>query len=294
MIRKGLVSTGLIMPVIKEGDNISDLLVNYLVENCEELNLRDRDVLCITESIVARAEGNYVTLDDIAQDIERLYGKEPELVLVYPIFSRNRFSMILRGIARACKSIRLVLGPIDEVGNLVVNQYTGIDIEKYYQGIIEGENCSCTFAITLEAAVWDCPNILISQCHPDQSLESYIQAMMNPEIEAKIYGLKDLCSRPVSNEAGFNRDWGLLGSNKATEDKLKLFPKRETCQTLVDEIKRRVEEKTGVKLECLVYGDGAYKDPSSGIWEFADPVVAPGYTRASRNTGRSQIQVLSR
>lgn len=284
-MKKGVVSTGLVLPIITEGDSVSDILVNFLVDNNSELNLQNRDVLCVTESIVARSEGNYVSMDDVAREVVRLFGENPEVAVVYPIFSRNRFSMILKGIARACRRIYLVLGDErDEVGNAKINPFTGIDIEQFYKSVIEEENCESVFSSSLADAAKNCDNFLISECHPRLSREQEITALDGDREKRKVYGLRDLCSLPTSNGVGYNEEWGLLGSNKATDDKLKLFPRGATCEKLVNEVQRRIMDALGVKIEVMIYGDGAFKDPVGGIWEFADPIIAPGYTQGLQGT----------
>ena len=273
----GTIVKGIKMPLFKEGDDLRKSIVDELLKT--GIELRPRDVLGITESIVARAQGNYVTVDDIAADVKEIFVDPDEVGVLWPIFSRNRFAMILKGIARGTKKVLLQLGTgIDDVGNEFLNPYTGVNIIQYYKEIIEGEGAQCEiflddFTNTLPDRT---KNIVVSETH---------KAELTVEMWSRIYGdhklitLADLCSKETAGRKGWNSEYGLYGSNKAGEELLKLFPRTAPAQTLVEAIQADIKEKTGVEIEVMVYGDGCFKDPVSGIWEFADPVVSPAYTK---------------
>ena len=250
---------GIQTPIIRTGDNLSKITIDSILRNT---HFENGDIVGITESVVARAQGNYVTVDDIAKETDRLFGKNATLVLVRPIYSRNRFSMILKGIARSARKIYLLMDDFDEVGNPKgVNPWTGVDIEKYYTEICEQENCKCEinpgYSYGLDTTGW---------------LDCRLHGKVVPILKSvKPYlGLKDYFPHKC--------EWGLLGSNKANEETLKLFPNGELAQKLVEDIQVAVRVKCGVNIDVLVYGDGCFKDPVSGIWEFADPVAAVAYT----------------
>lgn len=289
----GVISRGIKLPIIKSGEeNLKQIIIDSLIEaRCEAGQaFQDKDIICITESIVARSENNYVSVDDIANDIEELYGADANLVVLFPIYSRNRFSMILKGIARSCHKIYLVLDKDkDEVGNDKVNPFTGIDIEKFYKGLIEDENCKCEILDSdfIDPALEECSNLLYCRCHENlNELEKIIttHAEVNTSQDpVNIFSLKDICARP-NTEIGYNFEYGVLGSNKATEETLKLFPRRDTCKELCEGIKKYFKEFHNVDLEVMVYGDGCFKDPVGNIWEWADPVVSPYYTEGLEGT----------
>ena len=265
MIEKlGVISTGIKLPIIREGDDLVKIITNCLYLIVYKLN--DNDVLGITESIVARAQGNYVTVDEIADEIVSKYGRR-NIVLLNPIYSRNRFSVILRALARASKDYVDILMPeFDEVGNPCgVNQFTGVDISEYYKEIVESENKKCTICYEMFPPYCDMTlgndEYLIVDC----SLHNYESFTYSNYIN-----LTDICSDKC--------EWGLLGSNKATDEKLKLFPNKGKAQKLVEDIQEELYKATGKHIIVTVYGDGCFKDPIGGIWEFADPVTMPAYT----------------
>lgn len=271
----GVKVIGLEAPIIRTNDDILELVVQAL----KGIELHDKDVIGITESVVARAQGNYVTVNDIVKFMTEKNFKK-SLILYSPIMSRNRFSIILKAFARYADSISIVLaGDYDEQGNpnFGINQFTGVDIQKYYKELATKENCHLEFISTLYPISNGCLNwkgiklnetIIDCRCHPE---------------EAGQLTLKDIMCSAVTREdgsmSGFNSEYGLLGSNKATDEKLKLFPGKEDSQKLVEAIQREFYETLGVHVEVMIYGDGCFKDPVVGIWEFADPVTTPGYTK---------------
>ena len=301
----GTVSRGVRAPIIRENDDICKIVVESVINASlsEGFELRDKDVIGITEAVVARAQGNYCTVDDIAKDIQDKFP-DGTLGVVFPILSRNRFSICLKGIARGAKKIVLMLSyPSDEVGNHLVSldqldennvnpwsdvlteekyrelfgyqkhHFTGVDYVAYYRELIEKENCECEiiFANDVRTILNYTKNVLCCDIHSRHRSKRLLKAK-NAEI---IYGLDDILTTSI-NGSGYNKDYGLLGSNKATEDKIKLFPR--DGQVIVEEIQKQMKEKTGKTIEVLVYGDGAFKDPVGKIWELADPVVAPFFT----------------
>ena len=259
----GTIVKGIKMPLFKEGDNLRKSIVDELLKT--GIELRPKDVLGITESIVARAQGNYVTVDDIAADVKEIFGDPDEVGVMWPIFSRNRFAMILKGIARGTKKVLLQLGTgIDDVGNEFLNPYTGVNIIQYYKEIIEGEGAQCEiflddFTNTLPDKT---KNIIVAETH---------KAELTVEMHGRIYPdhkyitLANLCSKETAGRKGWNDEYGLYGSNKAGEELLKLFPRTAPAQTLVEGIQADIKEKTGIEIEVMVYGDGCFKDPVSGI-----------------------------
>lgn len=301
----GTVVRGLRGPIINKGDNIEQIVVDTVLNaaEVEGITFEDRDIITITESIVARAQGNYATIDDIAEDIHAKFGDE-KMGVIFPILSRNRFANVLRGIAKGAKSIVLMLSyPSDEVGNQLVDideldvrgvnpwtdvltesefrehfgykkhPFTGVDYIEYYRSIIEAEGATCEiiFSNDPKTILNYTKNVLASDIHSRARTK---RILTNAGAE-KVYGLDDILSESV-NGSGFNEAYGLLGSNKATEDTLKLFP--HSCQPIVDNIQEKMKSQTGKIIEVLIYGDGAFKDPVGKIWELADPVVSPAYT----------------
>ena len=301
----GTVSRGIRGPIIREGDNLVDITVNSVLEAAESegFQLRDRDVIALTESIVARAQGNYATVDDIATDVKNKFGGET-VGVIFPILSRNRFAINLKGIARGCKKVVLMLSyPSDEVGNALltydqldeaginpysdvltlekyrelfgknVHEFTGVDYVDYYSEVIKeaGAEVEVIFANQAKTILDYTDCVLTCDIHTRQRTKRILKAA-----GAKIvYGLDDILTSSV-NGSGYNEKYGLLGSNKSTEDKIKLFPKE--CKDLVLAIQASILEKTGKHVEVMVYGDGAFKDPQGKIWELADPVVSPAFT----------------
>ena len=301
----GTISRGIRGPIIREGDNLVDITVNSVLEAAESegFSLRDRDVIALTESIVARAQGNYASVEDIASDVKAKLGGET-VGVIFPILSRNRFAINLKGIAMGCKKVVLMLSyPSDEVGNALltydqlddalinpysdvltlekyrelfgsnVHEFTGVDYVEYYSNIIK-EACAEVEVIFANQAntilnYTDC--ILTCDIHTRKRTKRILK-----QAGAKIVcGLDDILTSSV-NGSGYNEKYGLLGSNKSTEDKIKLFPKE--CKELVLDIQSSILEKTGKHVEVMVYGDGAFKDPQGKIWELADPVVSPAFT----------------
>jgi F420-0:gamma-glutamyl ligase len=301
----GTVVRGLRGPIINEGDDIEQIVVDTVLNaaKIEGITFEDRDIITITESIVARAQGNYVSIDDIAEDVHTKFGDD-KIGVIFPILSRNRFANVLRGIAKGAKSIVLMLSyPSDEVGNQLVDideldvkgvnpwtdvlteakfrehfgykkhEFTGVDYIEYYRSIIEAEGTSCEiiFSNDPKTILNYTKSVLASDIHSRARTK---RILTNAGAE-KVYGLDDILSKPV-NGSGFNEAYGLLGSNKATEDTLKLFP--HSCQPIVDHIQEKIKAQTGKTIEVMIYGDGAFKDPVGKIWELADPVVSPAFT----------------
>lgn len=301
----GTVSRGIRCPIIKEGDDLRKIVVSSVLEasKTDNFSLKDKDVVAITESIVARAQGNYATIDDIATDIRNKFGGET-LGVIFPIYSRNRFSILLKGIAKGCKKIVLMFSyPSDEVGNSLLtyddldakginpysdvlsldkyrqlfgfrkHEFTGVDYIDYYAELIKGQGCDVeiVFANQAKAILPFTKKVLTCDIHTRKRSKRLLK-----EAGADIVlGLDDILTSSI-NGSGFNKDYGLLGSNKATEEKVKLFPR--DSQNLVDEIQADLLKETGKHIEVMVYGDGAFKDPQGKIWELADPVVSPFHT----------------
>ena len=314
MSRKlGTVSRGVRAPIIRNGDNLVDIVVDSVLSAAMDeedgFKLRDRDVVAMTEAIVARAQGNYASVDDIADDVREKFGGE-ELAVIFPILSRNRFAICLRGIARGSKRIVLMLSyPSDEVGNHLVSldaidaagvnpysdvltlekyrelfgyekhRFTGIDYVEYYESIIreEGAEPVIIFANDARAVLSYTKNVINCDIHTRARTKRILKAAG----AERVFGLDEIMTKP-GKMGGYNADYGLLGSNKATEDTVKLFPRE--CQSLVDAIQKKLKEKTGKSIEVMVYGDGAFKDPIGKIWELADPVVSPAYTKGLEGT----------
>lgn len=301
----GTVVRGLRSPIIKEGDNMEEIVVETVLNAAKSdgYTFMDRDIISMTESIVARAQGNYASLDAIATDIGHKFNGET-VGVVFPILSRNRFSNILKGIARGAGKVVLLLSyPSDEVGNHLVSldevdeaginpwsdvlteadfrkhfgfkkhPFTGVDYIEYYKSLIEAEgaNCEVIFSNDAKTIVDYTKNVLACDIHSRFRTKRLVKAAG----AEKVFGLDDVLSESM-NGSGFNTQYGLLGSNKATEDSIKLFP--DNGQPLVEAIQKRLKEATGKVIEVMIYGDGAFKDPVGHIWELADPVVSPAYT----------------
>ena len=303
--RVGTVSRGIRCPIIREGDDLATIITNSVLEaaEIEGFELNDRDVISLTESIVARAQGNYVSVDDIAADVKAKLGGET-VGVIFPILSRNRFAICLRGIAKGAKKIVLMLSyPSDEVGNELVSldkideaginpysdvltleryrelfgenkhEFTGVDYVDYYCELIRdcGAEVEVVFANQAKTILDYTDCVINCDIHTRARTKRILKAA-----GAKVVcGLDDIMNAPV-NGSGCNEKYGLLGSNKSTEDKVKLFPRE--CRDLVFDIQKRVLEATGKHVEVMVYGDGAFKDPQGKIWELADPVVSPAFT----------------
>ena len=305
-IRKvGTVSRGIRCPIFREGDDLAKMVTESVLEaaECEGFELRDRDVIALTESIVARAQGNYCSVDDIAADVKAKLGGET-VGVIFPILSRNRFAICLRGIAKGCKKVVLMLSyPSDEVGNHLVtmdaidesgvnpysdvltlekyrelfgyekHEFTGVDYVEYYCNLVKecGAEVEIIFANQAKAILPFADHIINCDIHTRARTKRILLAN-----GAKVVcSLNDLMNAPV-NGSGCNEKYGLLGSNKSTEDKIKLFPRE--CKDLVLSIQKNVFDATGKHVEVMVYGDGAFKDPQGKIWELADPVVSPAFT----------------
>ncbi|MBQ1552897.1 MAG: coenzyme F420-0:L-glutamate ligase [Clostridia bacterium] len=309
--RVGTVSRGIRCPIIRQGDDLAAIVTDSVLKaaDSEGFELRDRDVIAVTESVVARSQGNYATVDDIAEDVRSKTGGGT-LGVIFPILSRNRFAICLRGIAKGVKKIVLMLSyPSDEVGNELVSldkvdaagvnpysdlltleryrelfgvnkhEFTGVDYVDYYGGLIRdcGAEAQIIFANDPRAILKYTDTVLACDIHTAPRTKRILKAA-----GAKcVIGLDDILSSSV-NGSGFNADYGLLGSNKSTEDKVKLFPR--DCKTFVLDVQSRVLKATGRHVEVMVYGDGAFKDPQGRIWELADPVVSPGYTDGLEGT----------
>lgn len=301
----GTVSRGIRCPIIREGDNLIDITVDSVLEAAESegFSLRDRDIIALTESIVARAQGNYATVSDIANDVKAKLGGGT-IGVIFPILSRNRFAINLKGIAMGAKKIVLMLSyPSDEVGNALLtydqldeaginpysdvltlekyrelfgenkHEFTGVDYVDYYANIIKDAGAEVEIIFATQAkTILDYTDCIIN-C--DIHTRARTKRILLENGAKVVCGLDDILNAPV-NGSGFNAKYGLLGSNKSTEDKIKLFPQE--CKDLVLAIQERILEKTGKHVEVMVYGDGAFKDPQGKIWELADPVVSPAFT----------------
>ncbi|MBE6546585.1 MAG: F420-0--gamma-glutamyl ligase [Ruminococcaceae bacterium] len=307
----GTVSRGVRAPIIKQGDNIVDIVTESVLAASEDAGFafHDRDIVAMTEAIVARAQGNYATVDDIAEDVKNKLGGET-VGVIFPILSRNRFAICLRGIAKGAKKIVLMLSyPSDEVGNHLVTMdaldehgvdpyrdvldlstyrsyfgyekhtFTGVDYVAYYEQLIRdcGADCEIIFANNPKAILDYTKNVLCCDIHTRARTKRILKAAG----AERVFGLDEILNAPV-NGSGYNEQYGLLGTNKATEEQVKLFPR--DCQPIVDAIQKRLYDATGKKIEVMVYGDGAFKDPVGKIWELADPVVSPAYTKGLEGT----------
>ncbi|MBO0550789.1 F420-0--gamma-glutamyl ligase [Clostridium botulinum] len=308
----GTVVRGLRCPIINEGDCIEDIVVDSVLKasDVEGFEINDKDVVTVTESVVARAQGNYATIDQIAKDVKSKFGDDT-IGVIFPILSRNRFAICLRGIAKGAKKIVLMLSyPSDEVGNHLVDidmldekginpwsdvltekqfrdcfgevkhTFTGVDYVEYYKSLIEeyGVECEVIFSNNPKTILNYTKNVLTCDIHTRFRTKKNTKKTM---VAKKIYSLDNILSSSVDG-GGFNENYGLLGSNKSTEDTVKLFPRN--CKPVVDNIQAKLKEKTGKNVEVMIYGDGAFKDPVGKIWELADPVVAPAYTKGLDGT----------
>lgn len=301
----GTTSRGVRAPIIREGDDIAKIVVDSVMRAVEAENivLEDRDVVSVTEAVVARAQGNYATVDQIASDVKDKFG-EDTVGVIFPILSRNRFSLCLKGIARGVRKVVLMLSyPSDEVGNALVSldkldengvdpyqdvlteekfrtlfgyekhPFTGVDYIEFYKEIVKAEGCEVEVILANQpkAILEYTKSVLTCDIHTRRRTK---RLLMKAGAET-VYNLSDILNASIGG-SGYNEDYGLLGSNKATEETLKLFPR--DGQKVVEEIKNQFREKTGKEIEVMIYGDGAFKDPVGGIWELADPVVSPAYT----------------
>ena len=307
----GTVSRGVRAPIIRSGDDIVEIVTNSVLEAAADggFEIQDKDIVAMTEAIVARAQGNYCSVENIAEDVRTKFGGET-VGVIFPILSRNRFAICLRGIASGAKKIVLMLSyPSDEVGNHLISldaidekgvnpysdvltlekyrelfgyekhHFTGVDYVEYYETLVKecGAECEIIFANDCRAILPYTKNVLNCDIHTRARTKRLLKAAG----AEKVFGMDEIMNAPI-NGSGCNEAYGLLGSNKATEDTVKLFPRN--CQPVVDAIAAKLKEKTGKNVEVMVYGDGAFKDPIGKIWELADPVVSPAYTAGLEGT----------
>ena len=303
----GTISMGIKCPIIKKNDNICEIVINSILKVIKEdgILLHNRDVIAITESIVARAQGNYASIDDIAQDVKKKIKNNSTVGLIFPIYSRNRFSILLKGIAKGCKKIFLMFSyPSDEVGNSLLSydaldkkninpytttlsleqyrnlfgynkhKFTNVDYIDLYKNIIENENCEVEiiFSNQAETILQYTKNVIVCSIHTRERIKKILKKNNKDGV---IIGLDDILNEPINN-SGFNEQYGLLGSNKADETTVKLFPRN--SNELIKSIQQKIFTLTNKHVEVMIYGDGAFKDPQGHIWELADPVVSPFYT----------------
>ena len=301
----GTVSRGVRCPVIREGDDLVQIVTQSILECAEEQGIafQDRDIVAVTEAVVARAQGNYATTDEIAQDCREKFGAD-EIAITFPIMSRNRIAICLKGIAKAFKKVYILMSyPSDEVGNHLFEEdlldekgvnpwsavldekqyrdlfgyekhpFTGVDYVEYFGGLFRSEGCEPVFIFgnDVRAVLRHTKNVLCCDIHTRERSRRRLLAAG----AEKVLLLSDLMNRPVTG-SGYNEQFGLLGSNKATEDRVKLFPR--DCRQFVESLQQSLQQATGKRMEALIYGDGAFKDPVGKIWELADPVVSPAYT----------------
>ena len=307
----GTVVRGLRCPIIKEGDKIENIVVESVLKasEAEGFTINDKDIVTVTESVVARAQGNYASIDNIATDIKAKFGDDT-IGVIFPILSRNRFAICLRGIAKGAKKIVLMLSyPSDEVGNHLVDldmlddkgvnpwtdvlteqefrnlfgynkhPFTGVDYIDYYKSLVEeyGIECEVIFSNNPKTILNYTKSVLTCDIHTRFRTKKILKANGGE----KVYSLDNILCESIDG-SGFNETYGLLGSNKSTEETIKLFPRN--CQPVVDNIQAILKEKTGKDVEVMIYGDGAFKDPVGKIWELADPVVSPAYTSGLNGT----------
>lgn len=307
----GTISRGVRAPIIREGDDLATIVVDSVLDaaKSENYEMRDKDVVAVTEAIVARAQGNYAKIDDIAEDVKAQLGGET-IGVIFPILSRNRFAICLKGIAKGAKKVVLMLSyPSDEVGNHLVDielldekgvnpysdvltlekyrelfgenkhTFTGVDYVEYYSSLIKeaGAEVEVIFANNPKVILDYTKNVLTCDIHTRKRTKRILK-----EAGAEVViGLDDILTKSV-NGSGFNENYGLLGTNKSTEETVKLFPR--DCKDFVEEVQKQFKERTGKNVEVMVYGDGAFKDPVGKIWELADPVVSPAYTSGLEGT----------
>lgn len=307
----GTISRGVRAPIIREGDDLATIVVESVLDaaKSENYEMRDKDVVAVTEAVLARAQGNYAKIDDIAEDVKAQLGGET-IGVIFPILSRNRFAICLKGIARGAKKVVLMLSyPSDEVGNHLVDielldekgvnpysdvltlekyrelfgenkhTFTGVDYVEYYSSLIKeaGAEVEVIFANNPKVILDYTKNVLTCDIHTRKRTKRILK-----EAGAEVViGLDDILTKSV-NGSGFNENYGLLGTNKSTEETVKLFPR--DCKDFVEEVQKQFKERTGKNVEVMVYGDGAFKDPVGKIWELADPVVSPAYTSGLEGT----------
>lgn len=302
----GTVVRGVRAPIVRQGDNLSDIVVQSVLEaaRSEDIAFNNMDIVAVTEAVVARAQGNYATIEQIAADVHAKFSNEP-VGIIFPILSRNRFAVCLRGMAKGLKKVILMLSfPSDEVGNHLVDldlldekgvnpytdllteekyrelfgsiphAFTGVDYVTYYKELIEesGAEVEIIFANNPKAILSYTKNVITCDIHT----RARTKRILKEAGALKVFGMDDILTSSV-NGSGYNEAYGLLGSNKATEDSIKLFPRN--CQPFVEEVSAKFLKETGKQIEVMIYGDGAFKDPVGKIWELADPVVSPAYTK---------------
>lgn len=304
----GTQSIGIKAPIVKEGDDLASIVTESVIAAAKDggFDIENGDVIGVTEAVVARTQGNYATIDQLAKDVRTKFPSG-EAAVLFPILSRNRFAIMLKGISMGLDKVYLVLSyPGDEVGNQIItweqideagvdpykdvmtesefrekfgentkHLWTGVDYIEYYKSL--GDNIEVIFANHSRAALQFTKHILTADIHTRHRTKKTLKAAG----AETVYGLDDLLSASVDG-SGFNPDYGILGANKATEDKIKLFPK--DCDVFVNTVQKQIKDKTGKQVEVMVYGDGAFKDPVAGIWELADPVVSPGHTKGLEGT----------
>ena len=304
----GVTSRGIIMPIFRQGDDLVSLIRDNLIAAAENegFQLQDRDVIGVTEAVVARTQGNYATVQQIAEDVRRKLGGE-DMGIIFPIMSRNRFAIMLRAISMACKKLYVQLSfPSDEVGNRLISDdemdrkginpytdsfdergfraifgnntvhpFTGIDYVNYYKSL--GSNIEIVFSNDPRYILHYTKNVINCDIHT----RVRTKRILKENGAERVFSLDDIMTESVDG-SGYNEKFGLLGANKATEEKVKLFPR--DCQSFVDNLQKALYEATGKKLEVMIYGDGGFKDPVGGIWELADPVISPAFTDGLRGT----------
>lgn len=304
----GVTSRGIIMPIFKEGDDLVSLIRDHLLIAAKEegFELQDRDVLGVTEAVVARTQGNYATVQQIAEDVRRKLGGE-EMGIIFPILSRNRFAIMLRALSMSCRKLYVQLSyPSDEVGNHLISEdemdavkvnpytdsfnekefrdtfgyetihpFTGVDYIEYYKSL--GDNIEIIFSNDPCYILNYTKNVINCDIHTRKRTKRILQAGG----AERVYSLDEIMTAPVDG-SGYNENFGLLGANKATEERVKLFPR--DCRSFVEKLQKAIFDATGRKLEVMIYGDGGFKDPVGGIWELADPVVSPAYTEGLKGT----------
>ena len=307
----GTVSRGVRAPIIRSGDDLVEIVSASVLEaaKCDNFEIRDHDIIAMTEAIVARAQGNYASTDDIAADVKAKFPSGT-VGVIFPILSRNRFSICLKGIAKGVKKVVLMLSyPSDEVGNHLVSldmldekginpysdvldikryrelfgyekhRFTGVDYVEFYEKLVR--ECGADFEVVFANDPRAILNYTKDVINCDIHTRARTKRLLRAAGATTVYGLDEILSAPV-NGSGFNAEYGLLGSNKSTEEQVKLFPR--DCQPLVEAIQKKIYEATGKQVEVMVYGDGAFKDPIGKIWELADPVVSPAYTAGLEGT----------
>jgi len=307
----GTISRGIRTPIIRSGDNLVDIVADSVMAAAKDegFEIRDRDIIAVTEAVVARAQSNYATIDDIAEDVKSKFSSDT-VGVIFPILSRNRFAICLRGIAKGVKKVVLMLSyPSDEVGNHLVSldildekgvnpytdvldlekyrelfgynkhRFTGVDYVEYYSNLIRecGAEVEVVFANNPRTILNYTKDVIVCDIHT----RARTKRILKENGGNVILGLDDIMTESI-NGSGFNKEYGLLGSNKATEDKVKLFPR--DCEAFVEALQSKVIAATGKQVEVMVYGDGAFKDPVGKIWELADPVVSPAYTKGLEGT----------